>query len=585
MAEQKIERRLAAVLAADVVGYSRMMAVDEEGTLARLNAHRREFWEPTISAHRGRIVKRTGDGMLVEFGSAVDATRCAVETQQGMAKRNEDAPAAERIDMRIGVHIGDIIFEEGDIFGDGVNIAARLESIAQPGGISISEDAWRQVNGKVTADFVDTGAQSLKNIPRPVRVYRLKLEEVHAVEAPLAAPSPRPETPSIAVLPFQNMSGDPEQEHFCDGLVEDIITTLSKLSGLRVIARNSSFVYKGRSVDVREAAKQLGVRYVLEGSVRKSGNRIRITAQLIDAKDGSHVWAERYDRSIEDIFAIQDEITLILATEMQVKLTDGEQTRLRYTTTHNVEAWTHWVQGLSYYRQAINKENTAAAVLCWEKALALDPASAALNAMLGFMHSVEARFGWGERGAMIAKSRAYVDRALEIDPGNADAHILLGILAAWNERYDEAASHVSRAVQLAPGAADILNLAAFILAPSGYPEEALPLAIKSVALNPNHPPVYFGILGNAYRLCGQFDEAIRAFEAYNARQAGFGLVDLVMAHHEKGQPDHASDAAKRLLSARPDFTIAAWRKSQWGSDQARLQADVAALRAAGLPEG
>ncbi len=585
MAEQKIERRLAAVLAADVVGYSRMMAADEEGTLARLNAHRREFWEPTIAAHRGRIVKRTGDGMLVEFGSAVDATRCAVETQQGMAKRNEDAPTAERIDMRIGIHIGDIIFEEGDIFGDGVNIAARLESIAQPGGISISEDAWRQVNGKVMADFVDTGAQSLKNIPRPVRVYRLKLEEVHAVETPPAAPSPHPETPSIAVLPFQNMSGDPEQEHFCDGLVEDIITTLSKLSGLRVIARNSSFVYKGRSVDVREAAKQLGVRYVLEGSVRRSGNRIRITAQLIDAKDGTHVWAERYDRSIEDIFAIQDEITLILATEMQVKLTEGEQARLRYTTTHNVEAWTHWVQGLSYYRQAINKENTAAAVLCWEKALALDPASAALNAMLGFMHSVEARFGWGERDATIGKSRAYADRALALDPGNADAHILLGVLAAWNRSYEEAASHVRRAVLLAPGAADVLNLAAFILAPSGYPEEAVALSQKSVALNPNHPAVYFGILGNAYRLSGRFDEAIAAFEAYNARHPGFGLVDLVMAHREKGRADQAQNAAKRLLAARPDFTIAAWLKTQYRRDEARLRADVAALRAAGLPEG
>jgi adenylate cyclase len=254
-----------------------------------------------------------------------------------MAKSNENVPADQRIDMRIGIHIGDIIIEEGDIFGDGVNVAARLEGIAQPGGISISEDAWRQVQGKVTANFVDTGEQRLKNIPRPVRVYCLKLHGEGATE-PAAAPLPSPEQPSIAVLPLQNMSGDLEQDHFCDGLVEDIITTLSKLAGLKVIARNSSFVYKGRSVDVREAAKQLGVRYILVGSVRKSGNRIRATVQLIDAKDGAHVWAERYDRSIEDIFAIQDEITLILATEMQVRLTEGEQARLRYTTTSNVEA-------------------------------------------------------------------------------------------------------------------------------------------------------------------------------------------------------------------------------------------------------
>ena len=259
MAEQNVERRLAAVLAADVVGYSLMMAADEEGTLARLNSCRRELWEPTIAEHRGRVVKRTGDGMLVEFGSVVDAARCAILTQQGMVKRNDGVPCDKRIDIRIGIHVGDIIIEEGDIFGDGVNIAARLEGIAQPGGISISEDAWRQVQGKVTANFVDAGEQNLKNIPRPLRVYRLKLEEERAAP-PAASPTPSPEQPSIAVPPFQNMSGDPEQEHFCDGLVEDIITTLSKLAGLRVIARNSSFVYKGRSVDVREAAKQLGVR-------------------------------------------------------------------------------------------------------------------------------------------------------------------------------------------------------------------------------------------------------------------------------------------------------------------------------------
>ena len=585
MAEQHVERRLAAVLAADVVGYSRLMAGDEEGTLARLNVLRRQFLEPTIAEHRGRIVKRTGDGLLIEFGSAIDATRCAVQTQQGMAKRNENVPADQRIDMRIGIHIGDIIIEEGDIFGDGVNVAARLEGIAQPGGISISEDAWRQVQGKVTANFVDTGEQRLKNIPRPVRVYCLKLDGEGATE-PAAPPLPSPEQPSIAVLPFQNMSGDLEQDHFCDGLVEDIITTLSKLAGLRVIARNSSFVYKGRSVDVREAAKQLGVRYILVGSVRKSGNRIRATVQLIDAKDGAHVWAERYDRSIEDIFAIQDEITLILATEMQVRFTEGEQARLRYTTTSNVEAWTYWVQGLSYHHQAIAKENQSSARLCWEKALALDPTSAALNAMLGFIHGLDARFGWwDDREAAIVKARSYADRALELDPNNADGHIALGVLCLLKERYDEAVSHTRQAVQLAPGSADIANLAGFTLALSGCPEEALVLAQKSIALSPNHPTLYFGVLGNAYRLSGQIEEAIAAFEAYNARSPGFGLADLVIAYHENGQSEKSKDAARRLLSARRDFTIAAWLKTQVRRDKARLEADVAALRTAGLAMG
>ena len=289
------------------------------------------------------------------------------------------------IQFRIGINVGDVIIEGDDILGDGVNIAARLEGIAEPGGISISEDAWRQVQGKVAAIFVDAGEQSLKNIARPVRVYRVEFDKERATSAAQPPLSSR-DKPSIAVLPFQNLSGDSEQDYFCDGLVDDILTSLSKLAGLRVIARNSSFFYKGRSVDVRDAAKQLGVRYILEGSVRKSGNRIRISAQLIDAKDGTHLWAERYDRAIDDIFAIQDEITLVLATEMQVKLTEGEQARLRYTTTTNVEAWTYWAQGLSHFRQSMSKEKMRAARLCWEKALALDPTSAALNGMLSSVH-------------------------------------------------------------------------------------------------------------------------------------------------------------------------------------------------------
>ena len=386
-------RKLAAILAADVVGYSRLAGADEDRTLARLRALRSDLIDPTIAVHHGRAVKRTGDGALVDFRSVVDAVRCAIEVQNGMIERNAGLPPERRIEFRIGIHLGDVVEEsDGDLMGDGVNIAARIEAIADPGGISLSHAAYEQVRDKVAQNFVDRGEQSLKNIARPIRVYALAREPAtRAVPAapatPAAAALRTPEKPSIAVLPFQNMSGDAEQEHFCDGLVEDIITTLSKLAGLRVIARNSSFVYKGRSVDVREAAKQLGVRYILEGSVRKSGNRIRVTSQLIDASDGTHLWAERYDRSIDDIFAIQDEIALILATEMQVKLTDGEQARLRYTTTHNVEAWTCWVQGLFCYRQGLNKENSSAARQWWEKALALDPNSGVLNAMLGFLHN------------------------------------------------------------------------------------------------------------------------------------------------------------------------------------------------------
>ena len=495
MAETPIERRLAAILAADVVGYSRLMGINEEGTLASLKACRRELIDPKIAEHRGRIVKSTGDGVLVEFASVVDATRCAMEIQHAMAEHNAAIPEDRRIEFRIGINVGDIIIDEADIFGDGVNIAARVESIAEPGGISVSEDAWRQVQGKIAANFFDTGVQSLKNITRPVRVYRLDFGK-HRTEELAARTSPTPDKPSVAVLPFQNMSGDPEQNYFCDGLVEDIITTLSKLDGLRIIARNSSFVYKGRPIDVRVAAKELGVRYVFEGSVRKSGNRIRITAQLIDAKDGTHLWAERYDRAIDDIFVIQDEITLVLATEMQVKLTEGEQARMRYTTTHNFEAWTYWVQGLSHFHTGATKESLTAARLCWEKALALDPGSAALQAMLGLVLCLGARFGWwDDREAALVEARANADKALENDPDNADAHVTSGMLFWVQKPYDEAAADARRASQLAPGSADVADFASHILAQSAYPEEAIPLSKKAIALNPNHPPVYLGSLG------------------------------------------------------------------------------------------
>jgi adenylate cyclase len=306
MAEQRVERRLAAILAGDVAGYSRLMGLDEEGTLARLNAHRREFLEPTIGEHRGRIVKRTGDGVLIEFSSAVDAARCAIQQQRGMAQRNVGVPAEQRIELRIGIHIGDIMIDEGDIFGDGVNIAARLESIAQPGGICISDDAYRQVRGKVDANFQDSGEQDLKNIARPVRVYQWQPDTAVVADSVSANPA-QPDKPSIAVLRFQNMSGDPEQEYFADGMVEDIITGLSRIKWLFVIARNSSFAYEGKAINIKQIGRELGVRYVLEGSVRRASNHVRINAQLIDASTGAHVWAERYDRPLDDIFAVQDE--------------------------------------------------------------------------------------------------------------------------------------------------------------------------------------------------------------------------------------------------------------------------------------
>ena len=591
-------RKIAAILAADVVGFSRLTSADEDRTLARLRSLRAELIDPTVASQNGRVFKRTGDGALVEFRSVVEAVRCAIAIQNAMIERNVGISADQRIEFRIGIHLGDVVEEsDGDLMGDGVNIAARLEGIAKPGAICLSEQAYWQVKARLDIAVSDLGSTQLKNIAEPVHAFLLQVGLPAQVKpAGQAGPTPaeRPEErlsspakPSIAVLPFQNMSGDAEQDFFCDGLVEDIITTLSKLAGLRVVARNSSFVYKGRSVDVREIAKQLGVRYVLEGSVRRSGSRIRVTAQLIDATDGSHLWAERYDRAFDDIFAIQDEITLVLATEMQVKLTDGEQARMRYTTTNNVEAWTYWVKGLSYHGQPPTKDNREAAQLCWEKALALDTKSAPLNAMLGFNHCLDAKFGWKDTfETAMAKARAYADTALELDPDNADAHIASGMVLLMEGRHDEAVASARKAVRLAPGSADVVQLAAFILLPSGYSEEAIVLCEKSMTLSPNYPAQYLGTLGDAYRQAGRLDEAIAAFEAYHGRSPGFGLTDVVIAFQEMSHPEDAKRTAGRLMAARPAFTIAGWRRSQIiRRDKARIEADAAALRAAGLPLG
>jgi len=338
LATQRVERRLAAILAADVAGYSRLIGSDEEDTLARLNAHRRELIDPKIGEHRGRIVKTTGDGILIEFPSVIEAVSCAVAVQQAMAERNAGTPQDRRITFRIGVNLGDIIIEDGDIHGDGVNIAARLESIAQAGGICISEDAFRQVRGKVDAEFDDLGEQSLKNIARSLRVYRYRVLSAAATELPATA-LPLPDKPSLAVLPFQNLSGDPEQEYFADGMVEEITTAISRLPWLFVIARNSSFTLKGKAVDVKQVARELGVRYVLEGSVRKASNRVRITAQLIDAITGNHIWADRFDGALDDIFDLQDRVASSVVGAIEPRLRLSEIERAARKPTERLDAY------------------------------------------------------------------------------------------------------------------------------------------------------------------------------------------------------------------------------------------------------
>ena len=583
MTAPRTKRRLAAILAADVVGYSLLIREDEAGTLAALREVWTERFNPIVAEHGGRIVKMMGDGALVEFASAVDAVECGVAFQRAMSECNGCNPTYGQIEFRIGINVGDIIIDGEDIFGDGVNIAARLEGQAPKGGMLVSEAAHAQVLSKVGIHFSEVGDLTLKNISMPVRAWRW-MEEDNDFGTPETSLPVSDELPSIAVLPFANMSGDREQEYFADGLVEDIITTLSKLSDLRVIARNSSFIYKGKTVDVRQVARQLGVRYVLEGSVRRNADRMRITAQLIDATDGAHVWAERYDRPVDDIFAVQDEVTLVVATEMQVKLTEGEQARLRYTTTGNVEAWTHWVQGLSHFNKAVENENMAAALASWMKALALDPGSASLNAMVGFIHYLDARFGWwDDRSTAQQKARTFANRAMELDPDNVDANITASLSLLQNAHYNEAVALARRAVQRAPGSAHAATMACFVLAFGGYADEAVDHGERAMRLSPNYPGYFLGTLGNAYRLAGRTEEAISAFEAYHAKSPGFGLVDLVLVYEQNGHHQEAMRKAELLLTIRRKFSIDDWASTQFRADREGLQNDISALIAAGLP--
>jgi TolB-like protein/class 3 adenylate cyclase len=412
-------RRLAAILAADVVGYSRLMGEDEEGTLAALKTLWRDLSDPKIKEHHGRIVKTTGDGLLVEFGSVVDAVRCAVEVQREMAERNIAIPAERRIEFRMGINLGDIIKDNGDIYGNGVNVAARLEALAGPGGICVSRVVRDQVRDKLDFAFEDGGEQQVKNIARPVRVFRVHLGEVAtAAVQPMREPAalPLPDKPSLAVLPFQNMIGDPEQEYFADGIVEDITTAIARLPWLFVIARNSSFTYKGKSVDVKQVGRELGVRYVLEGSVRKAGSRVRITGQLIDTATGAHIWADRFDGALDDIFELQDQVASSVAGAIEPRLRLSEIERATRKPTDSLDAYDLYLRALAqFYR--FTEESLGEAVRLARQALAIDPSYASAAAMVGWCRTAQRVQGWEAlSGDDLAEGVRLTRRALEVIP-------------------------------------------------------------------------------------------------------------------------------------------------------------------------
>jgi adenylate cyclase len=509
MAEERLQRRLAAILSADVVGYSRLMGLDEAGTLSRLNALRRGMIDPAIAAHSGRIVKLMGDGALVEFASAVDAVTCAIEIQRQLRDHDAGGSETDPIRFRIGINVGDIIIEGDDILGDGVNIAARIEGIAEPGGISISEDAWRQVHGKVTANFVDAGEQSLKNIARPVRVYRLDLAPKAATASDVPRPMPaQSDKPSIAVLAFNNMSGDPEQEYFSDGISEDIITDLSKLSELHVIARNSSFAYKGKPIDVKQVGRDLGVRYVLEGSVRKAGNRVRVTGQLIDAASGAHIWAERFDRDLTDIFAVQDELTQEIIAALKIKLSGPEKVRIASGGTKNVDAHDFFLRG----RELVignkrDREMFTEANAYLRRAIELDPNYAGPYAALAWAYIMDYQNRWSDSPeTSLDQAESLVDEAIAKDDKDPFVHYVAALLGLWKKDYERWAHEADRALSLNPNYGHAHLARGLVHVYSGEPVKGIPYIEHAILLDPAQQQ-YRHFLGTAYLVAGNYEAA------------------------------------------------------------------------------
>ncbi len=509
-----MERRLAAIMATDVVGYSRLIRADEEGTLAALKALRADLIDPKIAEHHGRIVKLMGDGMLVEFASVVDAVHAAVETQQAVSYHNSDIPADKRIELRIGINLGDVVIDGDDIQGDGVNVAARLEGMAESGGICVSGMVYEEVRDRTDFAFEDLGEQEVKNIDRPVRVWRWVAGDGAASAEPLGAtePLPLPDKQSIAVLPFDNLSGDPEQAYFSDGITEDITTELSRFHDLHVVARNSSYVYRGRAADVRDVGRVLGVCYVVEGSVRKAGGRIRVTTQLIDAVSGHHLWAERYDRELEDIFAIQDEIIETIVSTIVGRVEDHARQRAKRKSTQSLEAYDYVLRGdeelLEY-----TKERSAKAKELYFKAIELDPVYARAHAGIAFAFLSDWGFLWSETpDEALDRAVEYARKAVSLDNAESRSHWVLAYVLVFHQDYAEARVHQKRAVALNPNDADVLAKMGYVLPLLGECEEAIGLVEKAIRLNPLHPVWYNSFLGMAFFAARRYREAIAAFE-------------------------------------------------------------------------
>src|SRR6516225_6227040 len=582
MSGERVERRLAAILASDVVGYSRLMGEDEEGTLAALKTLQRKLVDPKAREHCGRLVKTTGDGALVEFASVVDAVRCAVEVQRHMAERNADIPAERRIEFRIGINLGDIMIEEGDIYGDGVNVAARLEALAEPGGICVSRVVRDQVRDKLDFGFEDLGEQHVKNIARPVRVYRVLIGG-----APMArrAAQAVPDRPSIAVPPFHNLSADPEQEYFADGMVEDIITGLSRIRWLFVIARNSSFTYKGRAVDVKRVGRELGVRYVLGGSVRKFGKRVRVTAQLIEVETGVHVWAERYDRSLRDILALQDEITLSTIGGIEPSLKAVEIERVKRKRPENLDAYDFVLRALPHLSAAMPEQARIAAPLL-ERALALEPGYGLAHGYLAWcLEVLFVRGGLDPEVAAAAVRHAHA--AITDGRDDATALGLAGFVIAIVEHDRRAAIEAfEAALALSPSCSIALIFGSTAMGWANEAERALEWGERAVRLSPFDRLIYAAHIGLAVGHFAQdrFEEAVSAARRAIQSNPGFSVAHWVLAASLAGlgRIPEAKIAAAKVLALSPNFTTAG-TFAGIGVATTLAARFTEACRAAGLP--
>jgi adenylate cyclase len=557
MSARGADRKLAAILAADIVGFSRLIGADEEGTLQRLTSIRRQLVDPSVATHHGRVFKTTGDGFLAEFASAVDAVRCALEIQSGMAQSGSGAGNEGRIEFRIGINVGDVVEQDGDIFGDGVNIAARLETIAEPGGVLVSHTVHDHARGKQSFRFDELGERTLKNIGRPIRVFRASWGDVVADRqtetGAMVRSLPLPDKPSIAVLPFDNLSGHAEETYFSDGITEDIITGLARFRSLFVVARNSSFAFREKPTDLAEIGRRLGVSHLLEGSVRRAGDRVRITAQLIDAATGVHLWAERYDRNLDDIFAVQEEVAQTIVSTLAGRLEDARIQQVLHKPTTSLAAYDCWLRGLAYLRGHAEDDNRNAYEM-FERAVALDPRYALAHAYLAF--AWVALHGHASAPAEVLDAAfATATHALELDPQDNRCHRILAHIWLMRRDYNTAEHHLRRALDLNPNDADARVSIGNLLALRGRPEEALACIEAAMRLNPIYPTWYNLFLAIAFYSLRRYEEAARALHRVSADPRYWSRARLAACYAQLGRTREAEAQVAALLRQKPDFSI------------------------------